>query len=72
MNYCKPNFWIGLGLGTVLGAVCYRYSRTQQAKELKNRVCDAMHQMGHKTTEMWNNAKEKVTDTIHDLNHSKD
>lgn len=73
MNYCcKPNFWIGLGLGTVLGIVCCRYARTQQAKELKDKMCDAMQKMGDRTTEMWNTAKEKMADKIHESVGSKD
>ncbi len=63
MDYCcKSRFWIGLGLGAVLGVVCCRYARTQHAKELKGKVCDAMHKMGEKTNEMWNSAKEKVAE----------
>ena len=30
------NFWIGLGIGSILGAVVYRLSRTAKAKQLKN------------------------------------
>ena len=72
MDCCsKSNFWIGLGLGAVLGAVCCHVSRTQQAKELKNKLCDAMHKMGDKTTEMWNNAKDKVTEKVQEVNSLK-
>ena len=28
------NFWIGLGIGSILGAVVYRLSRTAKAKQL--------------------------------------
>ena len=28
------NFWIGLGIGSILGAVAYRLSRTAKAKQL--------------------------------------
>lgn len=72
MDCCsKSNFWIGLGLGAVLGAVCCYVSRTQQAKELKNKLCDAMHKMGDKTTEMWNNAKDKVAEKVQEVNSLK-
>lgn len=65
-NCCKSKFWIGLGLGTVLGATCYHYARTPQAKELKNKVCDVMQRVGNKTAEMLNSAKdkEKVADVV--------
>lgn len=29
------NFWIGLGIGSILGAVVYRLSRTAKAKQLE-------------------------------------
>lgn len=69
---CKSKFWIGLGLGTILGAVCCQYSHTRQAKELKNKVRDAMQRMGNKTTEMWNSAKEKVADKMHEFDGSEE
>lgn len=61
---CKSRFWIGLGLGSILGAVCCHYARTPQAKELKNKVCDTMQRMGDKTAEVWNTVKEKVADNV--------
>lgn len=63
MSYCcKSNFWMGLGLGAVLGAVCYRYSRTQHAKELKCKVQDAVRKVSERGSEMLNSAKEKMAD----------
>ena len=33
---CKDsNFWIGLGIGSVAGALAYHFSRTEKAKKLK-------------------------------------
>ena len=37
------NFWIGLGLGSILGAIAYRLSRTAKAKQLENEIYDAIH-----------------------------
>ena len=32
---CKDsNFWIGLGIGSVAGALAYHFSRTEKAKKL--------------------------------------
>lgn len=70
-NCCKSKFWIGLGLGTILGAVCHHYAHTPQAKELKGKVCDAMQRMGDKTSEMWNSAKDKVADKVQEINSLK-
>ena len=40
------NFWIGLGIGSILGAVAYRLSRTAKAKQLESEICDAIHCIG--------------------------
>ena len=32
------NFWIGLGIGSILGAVAYRLSRTAKAKQLESDI----------------------------------
>lgn len=45
---CKHgNFWIGLGLGSIIGAVVYRLSRTARAKQLEQEICEAIHRIGH-------------------------
>ena len=38
---CKGKFWVGLGMGAVLGVIAYHCSRTAKAKELKNKMCCA-------------------------------
>lgn len=40
------NFWIGLGIGSVLGAVAYRLSRTARVKKLESDIYDAIHRIG--------------------------
>ena len=40
------NFWIGLGIGSILGAVAYRLSRTAKAKQLESEIYDAIHRVG--------------------------
>lgn len=40
------NFWVGLGIGSILGAVVYRLSRTARAKQLEDEICDAIHRIG--------------------------
>ena len=40
------NFWIGLGIGSILGAVVYRLSRTAKAKQLESVIYDAIHRIG--------------------------
>ena len=36
------NFWIGLGIGSILGAVAYRLSRTAKAKQLESEIYNAI------------------------------
>ena len=44
---CKHgNFWIGLGIGSILGAVAYRLSRTARVKQLENDIYEAIHRIG--------------------------
>ena len=40
------NFWIGLGIGSILGAVAYRLSRTAKAKQLESEIYNAIHRIG--------------------------
>ena len=39
------NFWIGLGIGSILGAVAYRLSRTAKAKQLESEIYNAIHRI---------------------------
>lgn len=64
MNYCcKANFWLGLGIGSIIGVACYRYSRTQKGKEMQEKMRDAMQHAGEKAGELWQQAKSKVMDS---------
>ncbi|ALK83677.1 hypothetical protein BvMPK_1060 [Phocaeicola vulgatus] len=40
MENRNSSLWIGLGVGSVIGALAYRFSRTSKAKKLKEKVCD--------------------------------
>ena len=40
------NFWIGLGIGSILGAVAYRLSRTAKARQLESDIYNAIHRIG--------------------------
>jgi hypothetical protein len=41
------SFWIGLGIGSIFGAVAYRLSRTAKARQLESNIYDAIHRIGH-------------------------
>lgn len=63
MESRNSNLWIGLGVGAVIGALAYRFSRTSKAKQLKEKVCDAFHKVTGQAKEMLEEAGEKVADT---------
>lgn len=62
MEKRNSNLWIGLGVGSVIGALAYRFSRTSKAKRMKEKVCDAFHKITGQAKEMLDEAKEKAAD----------
>lgn len=63
INLLKPNlimecrnshFWIGLGLGSIIGAITYRLAHSSEAEKLKDEVYNALQKLEEQ-------AKEKVT-----------
>lgn len=56
----NSKFWIGLGIGSVAGALVYRFSRTGKGRRLKRKMCHAWHHMGDQAGELFETAKEKV------------
>ena len=59
MENRTSDLWLGLGIGSVIGALVYRFSRTSKAKKLKKKVCDAFHKISGQVEEMLDTAKEK-------------
>ena len=56
---CKSvKFWIGLGLGTVLGMVAYHYAKSEKAKEWKEKISCAAHSAAEKAGEWMTGAQE--------------
>ena len=62
MENRNSSLLIGLGVGSVIGALAYRFSRTSKAKKLKEKVCDAFHKIPGQAEDMVDEAKEKVAD----------
>ncbi len=58
----NSNLWVGLGVGAVLGALAYRFSRTSKGKQLKEKVCDAYHKITGQAEDMLDKAKDKMAD----------
>ncbi len=62
MECRRTHFWLGLAIGTTMGCIAARLCRTQKAKELKAKVCDALRNAGQQAGDMLNNAKDKVNE----------
>ncbi len=63
METGNSKFWLGLGLGSVLGVVLYRFSCSSKGKQLKEKACQAFHKVSEQAGEVFDSAKEKVMDT---------
>lgn len=63
MGTCNSKFWIGLGLGSIIGAVVYRLSCSSKGKQLKEKVCRTLHIAHSEADELMDEAKEKALDT---------
>ena len=48
METSCSKFWLGLGLGSIIGVVAYRFSCSSKGKMLKEKACHALHRMGGK------------------------
>ena len=49
METSKSNFLIGLAIGSAIGALAHRFSRTAKAKMLKKKIHNANSRHNHKT-----------------------
>lgn len=56
------NFWIGLGIRSILGAVAYRLSRTAKAKQLESEIYNAIHRIGRDAEIAAAHAERKAVD----------
>lgn len=54
------NFWMGLGLGSILGAIVYRCCQTSKAKQLKEKVTHAFHVATDQAEDMVDTAENKA------------
>lgn len=58
---CKNSkLWLGLGIGTAIGALVYHFSQTAKAKKLKHDVCCALHEFETDTEAMIESTKMKA------------
>lgn len=60
-NHSK--FWMGLGLGSIIGVVVYHFSCSSRGKQLKEKVRHAFHKAGDNAEELVDEAKDKALQT---------
>lgn len=63
MESGKSNFIIGLGVGSVIGALVYRFCCSPKGKKMKEKVNDMFHKVTGDTVDMIDTAKDKTLDT---------
>lgn len=59
MENRTSDLWLGLGIGSVIGALVYRFSRLLKPKNIKKKVCDAFHKISGQAEEMIRYCKGK-------------
>lgn len=58
---CKEShFLIGLGIGSIVGALVYHFSRTPRAERLRREMCHAIHKAGSEAKDMFHTAEEEA------------
>ena len=63
MGSNKSNFWLGLGIGSAIGAILYHCSRTTKAEQFKSKVNNSLHKLTSHAGDMVDTAKEKALDS---------
>ena len=62
MEKSTSRFLMGLGVGSMLGAIMYRCSQSAKAKEWKKKMCCAAQSAAEKAGEWVTNAKERAAE----------
>lgn len=60
MESKSSNFWLGMGLGSILGAIVYRCCQTSKAKQLKEKVAHAFHVATDQAEDLMDTAEDKA------------
>lgn len=60
MESRSSHFWMGMGLGSIFGALVYRCCQTSKAKQLKAKMAHAFHMATDQAEDAMDTAKDKV------------
>lgn len=63
MECGKSNFLIGLGVGTIIGSLVYRFCVSSKGKMMKEKVNNAFHKMTGDAVDMIDNTKDMALET---------
>lgn len=62
MENCSSKFWMGLGIGSVIGALVYHLACTPKAKQLKDKVSNALKKVNGESEDALEDVKDKALD----------
>lgn len=60
MESKSSNFWLGMGLGSILGAIVYRCCQTSKAKQLKEKITHAFQVATDQAEDLMDSAENKA------------
>lgn len=60
MNSKTSNFVIGMGIGSVIGAIVYRFSRTRKGRKLRHKMHATWQKAGDRAEKLADTVKEKA------------
>lgn len=63
MECGKSNFVIGLGVGSIIGALVYRFCMSPKGKMMKEKVNGMFHKVTGDAVDMIDTAKDKALDS---------
>lgn len=62
MKTNDSKFWVGLGVGSIIGAVVYHFCCSHKGKQLKEKMYHAFQRAGGEAGELMDDAKDKAWD----------
>lgn len=60
MQSQNSKFWIGMGIGSVVGVFIYRFSKSSKAENLKDKLNDTMQKVKGRAEDFAETVKEKA------------
>lgn len=58
----SSHLWLGMGIGSIVGAFAYHYSRTPNGERMKKKISNTLHKIGNQAGDLLDTAKQKAMD----------